>query len=321
MKTMRVMSADGQCVTLAEIPMPMPGPGEIRVKVVASAVNPADSKILAGEFAGRFLHAKTSPLVVGFDVSGTVDALGDGVADLEVGTAVWGHLAYSGSTDQGAFAEYVTLPRESVAQKPEALSHNVCAAAATVALTSLQSMRDLGGLVEGGRVLIIGAGGGVGSIAVGIAKRLGAHVTAVCSTRDVERVKELGADVVIDRNNSDPLAGEVRYDVIFDTPAVHSYGACARLLNTGGGYVTTLPSAALFTGKVRTLFSSKHCHFVAVNSKRIDLELISGWLEDGLELPIDSQHRIADLGAALERQVDKSRSGRVVVDVANGWPS
>jgi NADPH:quinone reductase-like Zn-dependent oxidoreductase len=109
-ETMRVMGATGDGVEMIEIPKPTPGRGEVRVKVIASAVNAAEEKIIRGDFVGRFLHAKTSPLVLGWDFAGTVDALGDGVTDIDEGAAVWGHLAYSMPRQQGAFAEYVTFP-------------------------------------------------------------------------------------------------------------------------------------------------------------------------------------------------------------------
>ena len=307
---MRAMAATGDRVEMTEIPKPTPGPGDVRVKVIASAVNPGEEKVIGGDFVGRFLHAKTSPLVLGWDVSGPVD----------VGAAVWGHLAYSPSQTQGAFAEYVTLPREAVGAKPDKVPYHVAAAAATVAMTGLQSLRDLGGLGEGAKALIIGAGGGIGSVAVGIGKRLGGHVTAVCGTKDVERVEALGADAVVDRTKSDPLDAESAYDVVFDTPAVYSFGRCAKTLQAGGTYVTTQPDAALVTGMARALFTSKRCRFVQVASKRADLELVGEWLSDGLDVRIDSRHKIADLGAALKRQTDRGRVGRVVVDVAEGWP-
>ncbi len=320
-KTMRAMGATGDGVEMIEIPKPTPGQGDVRVKVIAAAVNAAEEKVIGGDFAGRFLHAKTSPLVLGWDFSGTIDALGDGVTDFEEGAAVWGHLAYSMSTNHGTFAEYVTLPRAALAAKPDDVPYHLAAAAATVAMTSLQSLRDLGRLGEGGKALIIGAGGGIGSVAVGIGKRLGGHVTGVCSTKDVERVEALGADAVINRKKSDPLDTESAYDVVFDTPAVSSFGRCAKILGAGATYVTTLPDAALIAGMVRALFTSKRCRFVQVASKRADLELVGGWLGDGLEVPIDSRHKIADLGAALKRQADRGRVGRVVVDVAESWPS
>ena len=315
------MGATGDGVEMTEVPKPTPRPGEVRIMVIAAAVNAGEERVISGDFVGRFLHARTSPLVLGWDFAGTVDALGDGVSDIHEGTAVWGHLAYSPSTKQGTFAEYVTLPREALAAKPEDVPYHVAAAAPTVALTSLQSLRDLGGLGEGGKALIIGAGGGIGSVAVGIGKRLGGHVTGVCSTKDIERVKALGADAVIDRKKSDPLDAKSAYDVAFDTPAVYSFGRCAEILRAGGTYVTTLPDVALVTGMARALFTSKRCCFVQVASKRADLELIGGWLSDGLEVPIDSRHKIADLHTALKRQADRGRIGRVVVDVAEEWPS
>ncbi len=318
-EAMRAMGATADGVALTEIPKPVPGPGEVRIKVIASAVNPGEEKVISGDFVGRFLHAKTSPLVLGWDFAGTVDAVGDGVTDLDEGDAVWGHLEFSPSQKQGAFAEYVTAPRATLAVKPDDVPHHVAAAAATVTMTALQSLRDLGRLGDGGKALIIGAGGGIGAVAVGIGKRLGGHVTGVCSTKDVERAQALGADAVIDRKKSDPLAAESAYDVVFDTPGVHSFGRCAKVLRPGGTYVTTMPGPSLVTDMARALFTSKRCRFVQVAPKQADFELVGGWLSDGLEVSIDSRHKIADLGAALERQNDRGRAGRVVVDVAEGW--
>lgn len=321
LEKMRVMGAIKDQVEMSEIPVPLPDRGEVRVKVICSAVNPGEKKVLSGDFVGRFLHAKTSPLVLGWDFAGTVDALGDGVTDVDIGTGVWGHLEFTWTQKQGAFAEYITIPGDELATMPDNVPYHLAAAAPTVVMTSLQSLRDLGRLGEGGKALIIGAGGGIGSVSVGIAKRLGAHVTGVCSTKDVERIRALGADEVIDRKQSNPLDVESVYDVVFDTPAVHSFGQCVKVLKPGGAYVTTLPNLALVTGMVRALFSSKRCHFVQVASKRADLELVGSWMNDGLEVPIDSRHKIADLGIALRRQNDRDRVGRVVIDVADGWPA
>lgn len=320
-EAMKVMGATVDEAALAEIPKPAPDKGEVRVKVVASSVNPGEEKVISGDFVGRFLHARTSPLVLGWDFSGTVDALGEGVADLQEGTAVWGHLAFSSSQKQGAFAEYITISREEIAVKPDKVPHHMTAASATVTMTALQSLRDEGELAEGKNVLIVGAAGGIGSVAVGIAKRLGAHVTAICSTKDVDRVTALGADTVIDRKKSDPLAANAAYDLVFDTPGVYSFGQCAKVIGKGGAYVTTMPGASLFAGMIHALLTGRRCRFVQVASKRADLELVGNWLSEGLEVPIDSRHRVADLNAALKRQNDRDRSGRVVVDVADGWPS
>jgi NADPH:quinone reductase-like Zn-dependent oxidoreductase len=320
-ETMRAMSATTGGVELVEVPKPIPSRDEVRIRVVAASVNPGEEKVLEGGFVGRFLHAKTKPLILGWDFAGTIEDAGEGVTDLETGQPVWGHLAFTPSQKQGSYAEYVTLPRSEVAEKPDDVSFHVAAAAPTVTMTGLQSLRDLGRLGAGGHALIVGAAGGIGAVSVGIALRLGGRVSAVCSTKDVERVARLGADVVLDRKEVDPLAGEALYDVVSDTPAVHSFGRCARALKKGGAYVTTLPSGALLAGMARALFTSKRCHFVQVASRRKDLELVGEWLGSGLEVPLDSRFPIAELDAALRRQRDRERAGRVVVDVADGWPA
>lgn len=315
------MAATSGHLEMTEIPLPAPGQNEVRVRVVAAAVNPAEEKVLQGGMVGRFLHAYSTPLILGWDFSGIVDAVGSGVSDLPIGTAVWGHLAFTPSQRQGTFSEFIVIPRDELAAKPDDVSFDVAAAAATVTMTALQSLRDLGKLKEGRKALIIGAGGGVGAVAVGIAKRLGGHVTAICSAADFERVKALGADDVIDYRSDDPLGNEAAYDVVFDTPAVHTFAQCANILRPGGNYVTTLPNAALVTGKMSTLFSSKSCHFIQVASRQDDLELVGEWLSDGLEVPIDSTFAVADVAAALARQKSRERKGRVVVSVDGGWPT
>ncbi len=140
---MRAMAATGEGVGMVEIPIPEPGSDEVLVRVVASAVNPGEAKVIEGDLVGRFLHARTSPLVLGWDLAGTVDACGDGVTDLQNGAAVWGHLAYSSSQTQGAFAEYVTVPREAIAVKPDDVPYHVAAAAATVASSRCGTSVDL----------------------------------------------------------------------------------------------------------------------------------------------------------------------------------
>jgi NADPH:quinone reductase-like Zn-dependent oxidoreductase len=306
---------------MIRIPTPIPNPDEIRVRVIASSVNAGEDEVINGSFVGRFLHAKTSPLILGWDFAGIIDAIGEGVSDINEGAEVWGHLAFSMSQKQGTYAEYITVPRQALAEKPGNIPCHIAAAAPTVAMTSLQSLRDHGRLGDGCRALIIGAAGGIGSAAIGIAKRLGAHVTAVCSSRDIQHVNNLGADVVIDRTKSDPLNDNSSYDVVFDTPAVHSFGRCVKILRPGGTYVTTLPDQALLAGMVHALFTSRRCRFVQVASRRTDLELVGGWMSDGLEIPIDSRYKISELGNALKRQSDRRRIGRVVVDVDDGWPS
>ena len=298
---------------------PAPGRGQVRVRVASSAVNPADLRVADGDFVGRLLHARVSPLVVGYDFSGVIESCGEGVSDWHPGDEAFGFLPYSGSTRQGAFAELLTANLAEIARKPKELSHELAAAAATPGVTALQCLRDLGRLREGGRLLLIGAGGGVGSLAVGIAKRLGAHVTAVCSTYAVDHVKALGADEIVDRRKQDPMSLPGPFEVVFDAAAAHGYFACRHLVAKGGAYVTTLPSPGVFVGKAFGALSSKRCEFIAVKSVAKDLEQLGAWILDGMQVPIDTRFPVRELGAALDKLRKGEVRGRLVVQVEDGF--
>ena len=305
-------------MTVTELPIPAPGSGQVRVKVIASAVNPADHKAPTGEV--KFLHGRRFPMVMGYDFSGVIDALGPGVTGLSQGDEVFGFLAYGGSTKQGAYAEFLVTPVTQLALKPKAVSHAMAAAAATPALTALQGLRDDGKLASGGRVLVIGASGGVGSLAVGIARKLGAQVDAVCSTHAVEFVRELGADLVIDRKKEDPLvAAKGPYDVILDAAAAHSFSKTRHSLKPGGTYVTTLPSPAFALDKLKTLVSAQSCKMILLKPLPADLELLGKWLTEGLKVPIDSTIPVREVPAALQRMIGGEMKGRIVVEVATGF--
>lgn len=301
-----------------EIEAPEPGPGQVKVRVAWSAVNQADLKVSTGKFAGRFLHARVSPLVVGYDFSGSVEG-GPGMGDLKVGEEVFGFLPYASTTRQGAFAEFVVVDRGTVGRKPQNVTHETAAAAATPGLTALQFLRDLGRLKAGGKVLIIGAAGGVGSLAVGVAKHLGAHVTAVCSTYAIDYVRGLGADAVIDRRKQALLSVEDSFDVVFDVAAAYSYLTFRERIAAGGVFVSTVPSPSLFLGKAVAVLSSKRCEFAGVKPVTADLEQLAWWLQGGLQAPIDSRFAVMDLGAALAQLTKGEVHGRVVVKVDGGF--
>ena len=184
-------------------------------------------------------------------------------------------------------------------------------------------MRTLGGLEKGQNVLIIGAGGGVGSIAVSIATRLGAHVTAVCSSKDVKYVQSLGADVVMDRSK---FAGSMwkslksnKYNVIFDTPCAQSALRASKFLKPNGTYVAPVPSLSLYTAKLFGMFTGKKSEFIECHSKKDDLELIGEWLVGGMPVAIDSTYKVKDLTKAMSRQRSRNKRGRVAIQVEEGW--
>jgi NADPH:quinone reductase-like Zn-dependent oxidoreductase len=180
---------------IVEMPMPEPGPGQVRVRVVAAALNPADAKTILGKTG--LLHAKVFPLVMGYDLSGVVDAVGPGVDDLRVGTEVFGMLAYSKRTRLGSLAEYTVLPAKWLLEKPTAMDHETAAASATSGLTALQGLRGSGRMKAGARVLVTGASGGVGALVIGLARVLGGSADAITSKAGLAFAQSLGAGAVV----------------------------------------------------------------------------------------------------------------------------
>jgi NADPH:quinone reductase-like Zn-dependent oxidoreductase len=317
---MRAMAAPsyGPLDRLAEIdaPLPSPGGGEVRVHVVASALNPADYKVVLGTL--KFLHARNRPLIVGYDFSGTVEAVGPSVTGVSVGDDVFGFLPYGPGNRRGAFAESLIAKSDEIAVKPPGVSHENAAAAATTGLTAIQSIRDLGRLPAAGRVLVTGVSGGVGSISVGIAKRLGAEVTAVGSGAGLELARRLGATEVLDRTER-PLPGDIRdrFDVVFDAAAAYRWRHWRTALKTRGTFVTTLPSLAFAVDKIHSLFTGTRVDFVNVKSRPADLRLLASWLEEGLEVPLASTIPVRDIAQGLARL--HKAGGRIAVRVEGGF--
>lgn len=307
-----------ESLKIVDLPLPEPRSGQVRIRVHASALNPADIKSITGE--AKILHARVFPMVVGFDFSGVIDALGKNVSGLEQGDEVFGHLPYGRATRLGAFAEYTLAKATALAKKPAGIAHTIAAASATSGLTALQSLRDIGKLASSGHVLIIGASGGVGSVAVGIAHKLGARVTAICATHAVDFVKELGAEEVIDRLKVSPFqAASGPFNVIFDTAAASSWQASRHLIARGGAYVTTLPTPAFFRDKLASIVTPTRAHFVIVKPREEDLDLLGSWLSHGLKVPIFQTVKIKDVAAGLKRLEAGTLRGRIAVDVAGGW--
>ena len=303
-------------VARIDAPVPSPGRGEVRVRVVASALNPADYKVLLGTL--KFLHARNRPLIVGYDFSGTVEAVGPSVANVSVGDDVFGFLPYGPGNRRGAFAESLIAKTDEIAVKPPGVSHENAAAAATTGLTAIQSIRDLGRLSAGGQVLVTGCSGGVGSISVGIAKRLGAEVTAVGSGAGLALARRLGATEVLDRTER-PLPGDIRerFDVVFDAAAAYRWRQWRTALKAGGTFVTTLPSLAFAVDKIHSLFTRTRVDFVNVKSRPADLRLLASWLDEGLEVPLASTIPVREIAQGLA-QLQKA-GGRIAVRVADGF--
>jgi NADPH:quinone reductase-like Zn-dependent oxidoreductase len=318
-------------VVQTTIPKPTPSNHEVLIKVQYTALDTSFNSMAEGGMFAGFLHdMKSRPIIPGYHYVGTIEQVGkevvvDVVTDdmFKVGAIVFGHLPYSSTTKQGAFSEYITVDAKSCAVKPPSIGLQTAAASATEAMTALQSIRDIGGLKKGQTLLILGGGGGVGAAAIGIAKSLGATVTAVCSTRDVERLSVLGADQVIDRTTTDiTKMTNLRnlFDVVFDTTATYSILKGTTWLKPRGTFVTTQPSlVSVFLGWFYQLITGKKIGVVMCASKKEDLELVGKWMTDGtLKIEVDSEYKVSDFDNAWKRHKGP-KQGRVVLQVEGGW--
>jgi NADPH:quinone reductase-like Zn-dependent oxidoreductase len=224
-----------QVVSVCHLPLPGPGAGEVLVQVRAASVNALDWHFVTGlpMFARPSLGLRRPKRQVpGADVAGVVVAVGEGVTRHRVGDPVFGEV------DGGAYAEYVTAPADWLLPLPDGVTHEQAATLGVAAETALQALRDWGGLRPGQRVLVAGASGGVGSFAVRLAKLLGAsHVTAVCSTRNVEAARAGGADRVVDYTREDVRELGETFDLFLDNAGTLPLRECRRLLTERGTYV------------------------------------------------------------------------------------
>lgn len=216
---------------LTEIEKPAPKEGEVLVKVRAVSINPMDWRIMRGSpFLARLYNGILKPKnqILGADIAGEVVAVGNGVTEFKVGDAVFGGGGF------GGFAEYVSIPEKGLAHKPTNVSFEEAASFPLVGFTALQGLRDSGNIQAGQKVLINGASGGVGSMAVKLAKHFGAEVTGVCSTRNVELVRSIGADHVVDYTQTNFAQTGDQYDLIYDTVGNLSVADCQRALKPNG---------------------------------------------------------------------------------------
>ena len=289
-----------------EIEQPEPGAGQVRLRVAASAYNAADNGMRAG-----FLPIPIElPHVPGYDVSGTVDALGDGVTGVAVGDAVIGFLPME--RDGGA-AEYVVAPAEAVVPAPSSIPLVDAAALPSVALTAWQALFDDGRLVAGQRVLIVGAGGVVGGYAIQLAKRAGVHVVATASPRSTDAVRAAGADQVVDHTETDLLSavhGQV--DVLLNLAPIEpeQFAAYVALVRDGGAVVSTTAFMATPGDDSRGVRAATV--FVRPDRDRL-VELVSLVDDDALTVQVTRRIPLAELPALHAEGAAGRIAGKVVV--------
>jgi NADPH:quinone reductase-like Zn-dependent oxidoreductase len=299
---------------LAEIAKPAVKEDHVLIKVRTASVNPHDWHFLTGTpYLARLMAGLLKPRdkVLGVDVAGRVETVGTQVTQFQPGDEVFG------SNNHGGFAEYASVPAAHVALKPASMSFEQAAAIPLAALTALQCLRDHGQLESGQRVLINGASGGVGSFAVQIAKGLGAQVTGVCSTPNLDLVRSLGADAVIDYTQEDFASTGVRYDLIFDAVRKRSFADCKRALGPRGIYVTTEISPTLLLRAWRvSMTGSQKMVPMLTRPNQEDLLVISALFEAGKVVPvIDRRYTLSEIPEAL-RYIGKGHArGKVVINM------
>ncbi|MGV0106314.1 Zinc-binding alcohol dehydrogenase [Nostoc sp. DSM 114160] len=300
-----------------EVEQPKIEPTQLLVKVRASSVNPIDWKIRQGMLS--LITGSKFPKILGFDVAGDVVAVGSGITRFKPGDAIYGCTSFPG----GSYAEFAAVPENLVALKPTNLSYEEAAAVPLAALTALQALRNEGNIQTGQTVLINGAAGGVGTFAVQIAKALGAVVTGVSSSKNLDLVKSLGADRVIDYTQQDFTEDIAQYDIIFDAVGKRSLSQTKRVLKPNGIYITTLPSPEVFLESVLTaLLPGQKAKFILQKPNTQDLIYLKELIEGGkIRVVIDRTYPLQELAAAhayseTGRAVGKIAIAQPVVDIA-----
>ena len=307
-------------LALREIERPTPAESEILVRVVASSVNPVDWHLMRGQpflarmIFGGFLRPKRTRL--GRDLAGVVEAVGSAVERYKPGDEVFGAAP-------GAYAEFTVATDEQLEQKPANLTFQEAAAIPVAGVTAVQALRDVAGLRAGQRLLVNGGSGGVGSLAVQIGKAWGASVTAVTSTRNVERVRALGADEVVDYEREDFVAGGRRFDVVFDNAGNRSESELVRVTNPGGVVVANGGAgntAQIIIGTVQTAIRNRRAS-VPIKSflarpNRADLAVLRELIEAGKVTPlIDRAYRLEDIREAVRYAETFHTRGKLVIEI------
>jgi NADPH:quinone reductase-like Zn-dependent oxidoreductase len=308
-----------------EVEKPAPKDNEVLVKVHAASVNMYDWHLLTADvFLVRLMGGglfKPKKAIPGVDIAGRIEAVGSGVKQFRQGDEVFGDIS-PGS--DGGFAEYASVPENLLALKPALMTFEEAAAVPMAAVTSLQGLRDRGKIKPGQKVLIQGASGGVGMFAVQIAKAFGAEVTAVCSTRNLDQARSLGADHVIDYTQEDFTKSGLQYDLIFAANGYHPLSDYKRALTPRGIYIMAGGSMAqifqaMLLGPWMSKPGGRKMGGVTAKPNQEDLNFIKGLLEAGKVVPvIDRRYPLSETAEALRYLGDGHARGKIVITVEHG---
>ncbi len=304
-----------ETLRLLEVEKPAPKDGEVLVRVHAASVNYLDLQIRGGVARLWMGLGKPKDPRIGVDLAGRVEAVGSGITQFEPGDEVFGG-------GKGAFAEYATAREKSLALKPANVPFEHAAAIPVAAITALQGLRDKGHIRPGQKVLIQGASGGVGTFAVQIAKCFGAEVTAVCSPRNLDQARSLGADYVIDYTQEDFTRNGKQYDLIFAVNGYRSLSDYRRALSSQGIYLCAGGAMSqifqsMLLGPFLSRKGGKELGFMgiaSINAK--DLSYLGELVKDGKIVPaIDRSYPLSETGKALEYLGEHHARGKIVIKI------
>ena len=317
--------APERVLKLEEVDRPSVGGDDVLIRVRGTSVNTPDWITVTGvPYIIRLLFGLWQPPtpVRGTDVAGVVEAVGKNVSDLQPGDEVFGSSWANTLATQGTFAEFTVAPASQLIKKPVGLSFEEAAASVMSGLTALLAIRDVGRVGPATQVLINGASGGVGTLAVQIAKAFGAEVTGVCSTRNLELVRSIGVDHVIDYTEEDFTRGERRYDVILDNVMKHPASATAQVLTPPGMLIPNSVgnSGGFFAGLPRMARAglmgrgSTDVQFVTIVVNRENLNTLAELLESGdVKVVIDKVCRLSEAANAVTHMLEHHARGKVVI--------
>jgi NADPH:quinone reductase-like Zn-dependent oxidoreductase len=310
---------------LEEVERPVPKENEVLIKIHATTVTTSDCNIRNLTFVPKLFHlpmrmqfgfTKPKINILGLDLAGEVEAVGAGVTRFKKGDQIFG------TTEPafGAHAEYICLPEDGVlAHKPVNMTYAEAATIPVMANTALHFIRDLGNIQADQKVLIYGASGGIGTFAVQLAKYYGAEVTGVCSTPNLELVKSLGADQVIDYTEEDFTQSRETYDVIFDAVSKSSFSRCKNSLKNNGLYLVTLPKPAVLLQMLWTsVAGSRKVKMEAAPAKLENLLFLKELIEAGkLKTVIDRRYPLEQTAEAFRYVERGHKNGNVVITIAH----
>ena len=321
-----------EVLRLRTVPTPHPGPGEVLVRVRAASPNPWDWHFMRGlpyiaRLSGAGFRVPKHP-ILGSDVAGEIEAVGADVSRFRPGDEVYGFVG------SGAFAEYVAVAEERLSLRPRNVTMEEAATLPLAGMTALQGLRTVGQIRRGQRVMIIGASGGVGTLAVQIAVALGARVTGVCSTRNVDLVRSLGAIQVIDYTRDDPTRSGEAYDVVFQLAGTASPAALRRTLTPTGRLVLSSgdspgrlvgPLDRILQALVLSPFVSQTLRPLVMKPSPGDLDQLTRLVEDGHIRPVvECTYALADAATALRQLETGHVSGKLAISIppsTKGTPS